>query len=112
MVSILAFVFVNYSINTIDKEYKSNHQTSSALEIETLTELILEEILQLPDIIADSEDHENEKSTGHGLTFFINSTNPVIPNTALKSIKHQNLFIENHFNSYHPGTVSPPPEVS
>jgi hypothetical protein len=110
--SVLAFVFSNYSINTIDKEYKSNHQTSSALEIETFTELVLDEILQMPGILADSEEHENETSTGCVFLFFLTTADSLLLNKTFRFLTLQNLFIEDLFSSHKPNTIIPPPKVS
>jgi hypothetical protein len=107
---VLGMTFLNFSINTIDREYKSEHQTSSQTEIETFTELILDDFFKL-NLIADSEEQESEHSTSSIFGFCL--TMPVdfllaYPKAAtlLPLISHHNIFV-----SRSTPPQSPPPKI-
>jgi hypothetical protein len=110
---LLALHFLNFSINTVDREYRSQHQTSAALEIETLTELILDEVFDLDHLIADGEEHDHEQIRTSGQLIFSVASIPGFDfsNNAIRTLP-TTYFISDLIQSRKNDTLSPPPKAA
>lgn len=109
LAAVVLLTILNFSLNTIQTSWNIGCYTT-AVEIESFTELLVEEVLELPNAIPDTPKNDQESSITP-IALFISKTfevNTLCPNKETCSKKPFHVLL---YFSIAPERETPPPQV-
>ena len=112
---LMALHILNCSIDTIDPGKKDNQESLAFNDIESIVELILEEVLHIKNAIPEHSEDETNQGQGlvlkKGIDFiFFFSTKVFAANPAEDTVRYSNFYFDHFFSSFKQEIDSPPPK--
>ena len=106
----LLFTILNFSLNTINMSANCRYfQTEQ--EIESFSELLLEEVLNIEGAITDTPENDQESSVTSILLYFSNSGNPLLHCT-IQNFTIPCTRFKGSYSSFTSERQTPPPQLA
>jgi hypothetical protein len=108
---VLLATLLNFSLNTIN-DFSCLSTLLPAQEIESFTELLLEEMLDLPGTIQDTPENDQESSIAAGLAFIVYKTVEIVTPFLVDKTRLNHILFASFYLSRFPEKESPPPQLA